>query len=188
MNSDNEHTINNQLLHRYQNGEEKALEELIKRFQPVMVRAIRYYTADFESIEDIAQDCWYNIIPKLSELQLKISFDVWALSIARRRSIDWIRMQQKSRVRKNSIYEWAESESNYIEVEENQDLSVRVLSEIRQLSPTQRVVLQLFYLENLSIKEISDLLGISTGTAKSRLFYARENLKQIIINQHRDQL
>jgi RNA polymerase sigma-70 factor (ECF subfamily) len=48
------------------------------------------------------------------------------------------------------------------------------------LSDAQRIVLELFYVENLSIKEISSVLGISAGTVKSRLFSAREYLKKTI--------
>jgi RNA polymerase sigma-70 factor (ECF subfamily) len=186
MNSEQEHNPNNRLLLRYQNGEEKALEMLIKRFHPVMVRAISYYTANSESVDDIAQDCWYSIIPKLADMKLKISFDAWALSIVRRRSIDWIRMRQRSRVREKRIHEWAESGSNHMETEDTPGLLERVLAEIRQLPPTRRMVLHLFYLENLSLQEIGELLDISTGTVKSRLFYARENLKKIITNPNEE--
>ncbi|MGF1670650.1 MAG: RNA polymerase sigma factor [Balneolaceae bacterium] len=42
------------------------------------------------------------------------------------------------------------------------------------------MVLSMFYLENLSVKEIGSVLELSTGTVKSRLFHARENLKNII--------
>lgn len=49
MNSEKEHNFNNLLIHRYQNGEDEALEILIKRFHPVMVRTISYHTPLSES-------------------------------------------------------------------------------------------------------------------------------------------
>ncbi|GAA4272347.1 hypothetical protein GCM10022258_16410 [Aquimarina gracilis] len=51
---------------------------------------------------------------------------------------------------------------------------------IKQLSINHQIVLNLFYLEEYTIKEISEILNISTGTVKSRLFTARENLKIIV--------
>ena len=57
----------------------------------------------------------------------------------------------------------------------------RIRVEIEQLPESQKIVLKLFYLENLSISEVSGVLGISEGTVKSRLFTARESLKKNVI-------
>ena len=56
----------------------------------------------------------------------------------------------------------------------------RLKKAISLLPSTQRMVLSLFYLENYSLKEISGILDISEGTVKSRLFNAREHLKETL--------
>jgi len=56
---------------------------------------------------------------------------------------------------------------------------------IQQLPMSQRIVLSMFYMENLSLAEISSVLDVSKGTVKSRLFYAREKLKTIINNKQK---
>jgi RNA polymerase sigma factor (sigma-70 family) len=91
------HNIDNLLVCRYQNGEKEALAMLIKRFQRKLIRIISYQIHDNGPAEDIAQECWYHIIKKLPELELKISFSAWAGCIARRKSVDWIREQQRTR-------------------------------------------------------------------------------------------
>ncbi|HCT55141.1 MAG TPA: RNA polymerase subunit sigma-24, partial [Balneola sp.] len=107
-------------------------------------------------------------------------FEAWALNIARNKSIDWIRHQQKERNRKSDS---EQENSSSDQVEEN-DLRDARINEIRKsmnlISDAQRIVLELFYVENLSIKEISIVLGISSGTVKSRLYTAREYLKKTI--------
>lgn len=182
MNVDNENNLNNLLVHRYQNGENEALELLIKRFHPVMLRTICHYTCNREPVDDIAQDCWYTIIKKLSELDLQISFDAWALTIAKRKAIDWIRERQQMRSRNQKVkaesLNRSDNDAGTTEVEADQLDKVRI--GIQQLPPTQKMVITMFYLENLSIKEISSVLEISKGTVKSRLFHAREKLKRII--------
>ena len=50
----------------------------------------------------------------------------------------------------------------------------------------QQIVLKLFYTEEYSLIEICEILGLSLGTVKSRLFYAREKLKTIIKNRNYD--
>ncbi len=148
-----------------------------------MVKTIYYHTSDRDAIDDIAQDCWYVIIGKLKELKLKISFNAWALAIVRRKSIDWIRNQQQARMQVQSLI--LENESDLVDRKTDDRWEI-IQIRIQQLSPTQRIVLTMFYLENLSLQEISDVLKISKGTVKSRLFYARENLKNILIKQHGD--
>ena len=51
---------------------------------------------------------------------------------------------------------------------------------ISELSENQQMVLRLFYKEDYSLNEMSDILEISVGTVKSRLFHAREELKTIL--------
>jgi RNA polymerase sigma factor (sigma-70 family) len=51
---------------------------------------------------------------------------------------------------------------------------------IKTLPTKQQMVIKLFYVEEYSLKQISDLLNISLGTTKSRLFHAREKLKLIL--------
>jgi len=51
---------------------------------------------------------------------------------------------------------------------------------MRALPDNQHLVLVMFYLENYSIREMSEILSIPAGTVKSRLFHAREQLKKII--------
>ncbi len=55
-----------------------------------------------------------------------------------------------------------------------------MLKAIQTLPDEQKAVIKLFYLESYSIKQISELLKISAGTTKSRLFHAREKLKQTL--------
>ena len=64
--------------------------------------------------------------------------------------------------------------------DEKKKLKVALLDAIKQLPVQQQEVLKLFYTEDYSLKEISQLLHISVGTTKSRLFHAREKLKLIL--------
>lgn len=180
MNTGTEHISNELLVKRYQNGDEDALQLLIKTFSPKLVRTIYYYTKNQAPVEDLAQECWYSIIEKLVGLELKINFDVWALCIARRKAIDWIRKQQRSREQAQAMRDEAELSAEAKEAEDKEDKLKRLQLGIQQLSPIQRVVLNMYYLENLSVLEISEVLDISKGTVKSRMFYAREKLKEII--------
>lgn len=76
-------------------------------------------------------------------------------------------MQQRSRIRENVINDRAESKTNGAEAELYQDLMEEIQTGIQQLSPTQRIVLNLFYLENLGLQDISELLDVSIAIIQS---------------------
>ena len=164
-------------------GDPKALRLLIRRFHPRLKQAVYATTRDHGSVDDLAQECWYSIIPKLDNLKLKISFEAWALTIAKRRAIDWIRNQQVARRRAEMLKETAHTEALNDEVNDKEEKLNKIRVGIQQLPMPQRIVLSMFYLENLSLAEISSVLDITKGTVKSRLFYAREKLKSIINNE-----
>ncbi len=187
MSKETKYTDNELLVKRYQNGDKGALQLLIKRFHPMLVRTIYYYTRDKSPVDDLAQECWYVIIKKLAELKLKISFEAWALTIARRKAIDWIRTQQRSRKQAKVMKAEAKSEVQSKKADYKEDKLEKIRIGIQQLPPSQRIVLNMFYLENLSLSEISKVLDISKGTVKSRLFYAREELKNKIILTEKDE-
>lgn len=178
-----EHTDYNSLVTQYQEGDQKSLRLLIRRFHPRLKQAVYSTTRHRASVDDIVQECWYSIIPKIDSLTLKISFEAWALTIAKRRAIDWIRHQKVERKRAAVL----ENEAIEEPIRDKANSKVEKLDEIRlgiqQLPMSQRIVLTMFYLENLSLSEISGVLDVSKGTVKSRLFYARETLKSIINNE-----
>lgn len=129
---------------------------------------------------DIAQECWYAIIKKLEDLDLKISFEAWALTIAHRKSVDWIRKQQQARKQAQVLVKEADTKAVTQSETEQDMLLAKVQIGLQQLPPIQRIVIQMFYMENLSLRKIRKVLDIPEGKVKSRLFKAREKLKETI--------
>ena len=181
MRKEEKHILNDYLVAKYQSGDEEALKLIIRQFHPRLKQQIFAQTGDQSSLDDLVQESWYAIIRGLSSVNLQISFEVWALSIARRKAIDWIREQQKSRQKAQLILQ--EEKAKSVNEEEVLDIilerKARLKQAIIKLPHSQRIVLTMFYLENYSVKEISEILSISGGTVKSRLFTAREHLKEI---------
>ncbi len=180
MKKEEKHIPNDYLVTRYQEGDKQALKHLIKQFHPRLEQQILSQTRDKASLEDLVQESWYAIIAGLSKVTLRINFEVWALSIARRKAVDWIREQQRTRKRALLL---VHEEGNTPTEEDALDIilerKARLKLAIKGLPHSQRIVLTMFYLENYSVQEISDVLRISPGTVKSRLFNAREHLKEI---------
>ena len=106
------------------------------------------------------------------------SFGSWAQMIVYRKAIDWTKAQQRERKILNEL----SKEPQIIETvsEEREQLKLKIVQAVNDLPANHQVVIKLFYVEAYSLKEISELLNIGVGTAKSRLFHAREKLKTIL--------
>jgi len=168
---DNLSNIENQLLvMAAQGGNAAALEKLVCLWQKKLWQYVFRLTTDVHASWDITQQCWLEIIKGLKKLHDPTSFKAWAYRIATNRSIDWLKNKNKNR----------HINLESIEVDRNQkdnDLQVKEL--VQRLKNDSRVILSLYYFEQLSIPEISIALSIPQGTVKSRLFKARVELKKL---------
>ena len=147
-----------------------------------MIARVYHTTKDSEASKDIVQEAWIMIVKKLKTLKDPGAFESWSLRIATRMGIDWIRSAQVDRSRE-SIRKTVQEEFTEQNLTPNEESIAALKKAINKLSVELRMVIQLFYQENLSIVTISGLLDVPMGTVKSRLFRGREILKQILENK-----
>ncbi|CAM1362723.1 RNA polymerase sigma factor [Tenacibaculum xiamenense] len=161
-------------------GEKKAVTKLVKKWHLVFCKVAYRYVKDREVAKDIAQDSWRKILNKLEGLQDPQKFESWALSLVKRKAIDYLRSNKRKEEQLKRI---ADEDRSMTEKEEdvNEDRKALLKKEIEKLNKGQREVIQLYYTQEYSLKEISSILNISVGTAKSRMFHARERLKKVIL-------
>ena len=166
------------LVEAYQAGDQKAIAALVKRWHVVFCKKAFFLVKDADISKDIAQDCWQTIMAKLDTLEKPSSFKSWALRIVYNKSLDVLRQQSKNHLKQTKIDNLQVAEVD--DYKENTALKAALLKAIKQLPEQQQIVVRLFYTEDYSLKEMSELLKISVGTSKSRLFHAREKLKLIL--------
>ena len=173
-----EKTYDEWLIYKVRTGETKAFGMLAERWYPKLMRHICFLVRNDEVAKDIAQDTWSIVIRKLHTLKEPVYFKMWIFRIASNKSADWIKREQKTRIVKDEI---KKTESTYIleNDDENNDIE-KLRVAMKRLSDNEQHILNLFYTESCNIREISKILTIPTGTVKSRLFKAREHLKDII--------
>lgn len=165
------------LILEYRSGDKNALTLLVKRYHNKFCRHAYWYTKDINVSKDIAQDCWHQILNKMGSLRDPNSFGSWAMTIVTRKSLDYLK--KIGAERKNLAKTQKEICDEELPID-NSNTIEKLSSAINDLPSDHRIVLDLFYTEDYSLKEISDILEISVGTVKSRLFHAREKLKTIL--------
>ena len=169
-----------------QTGNKKATGLLVKRWHKKLCKQSYWYTKDMDMAKDIVQECWSIIINKIHILKDTNSFGSWALSIVTRKTIDKLRKHQREFKNLENYYDTATNTINDNNDDNTENVLVILRKSIKKLPEQQQAVLHLFYLEELTIKEISKIMQLPLGTIKSRLFNAREKLKIILKNRYHE--
>ena len=170
-----EDILDSSLVLDYQAGNNKALALLVRRWHKQFCTKAFYVVKDADEAKDIAQDCWRTIIDKLGSLKDPNSFSGWAMRIVHTKSIDVLRKKQREWKGKD---DYKKGNSFVLEpYSERTQLKKELYKAILELPTEQQHVIQLFYINEYSLKQIAELLKIKVGTVKSRLFHAREKLK-----------
>ncbi len=169
------------LVMQCQSGNKKAMTLLVKRWHVRLCKQAYWYTNDIEASKDVAQDSWSKILLKIGNLKDPNSFGSWALTIVTRNALDWQRKHKKEQGNLNSYHK--ENSGTSLDHDHNEMVFLQLKKSIKELPKNQQIVLNLFYIEEYSIKQISKIMNVSTGTIKSRLFNAREKLKLILKKQ-----
>ena len=160
-----------------QRGDETAFEQLVACWHDRLKRHACQLTGDADAGAEIVQDTWAEIVRTIGNLREPTSFRGWAFRIVSNKAADWIRDRSKQRAIRDTL----ESESGSISHEEdsrqrNDDLKYA----LQQLPDVSRQILSMKYLDGLSTREIAQAMSIPSGTVKSRLFHAREQLRRAI--------
>ncbi len=176
--------IDARLVTQYLSGDANALTELVKRWHRLFCEKAYWLVKDADVAKDIAQDSWKTIIVKIDRLQDPKRFGSWALRIVYTKALDSINLSK--RIHNNlELYKY-QQDILTDENETNESLKKVLSKAIKNLVEHQQVVIKLFYVEDYSLNEISEILNISVGTAKSRLFHAREKLKDVLKEKRND--
>jgi RNA polymerase sigma-70 factor (ECF subfamily) len=177
-----EYIIDEQLVLRYQSGDLRALPKLVERWHKQFCKKAFWIIKDADVSKDIAQESWKTIIDNINTLKDAKSFSSWAMRIVCSRSFDWIREQSRNKNKLDSYKQNYNSDATEV-VSDQTEIKKLLIKAVSSLPEQQQVVIRLFYVEDYSLKEMSDILNISVGTTKSRLFHAREKLKKQLKNR-----
>ncbi len=175
--NDRSRTLDAFLVLEYRSGKSKALDVLVKKYHIKLCKHAYWFTHDIDSSKDIVQDSWKSILSNLYKLREPEMFGSWAFKIVTRKALDQLNKQKivQQELQKYKIL--AVTDAINVPIEER---AILLQKAVLTLPTNQQLVLRLFYLEGYSLKEMSQILEISMGTVKSRLFYGREKLKTIL--------
>ncbi len=173
-----------QLIHRILSGDDDAFSLLVQKYQKSVHALVWRKIGDFHIAEEITQDTFLRVYKSLATLKDPNLFAGWLYVIANRLCINW---SQENRavmqsLEDTSIGEIEESSyrhylSNQRETEASDHHYEIVQKLLQKLPESERTVVTLYYLGEMTAKEIAKFLGVSVNTIKSRIRRARERLQ-----------
>jgi RNA polymerase sigma-70 factor (ECF subfamily) len=166
------------LVLRAQAGCGDAVELLVRQWQERLLRHARKLTGCEAAGSDVLQEAWLDVIRGLRNLDDPAKFGPWAYQIVTRRSMRWLRKERRRRRVETVASEQTTTLTD--RGHRNADLDESLRLALRRLPADQQMILAFRYAEGYGIQQIADALGIATGTVKSRLFHARQHLRDII--------
>ena len=153
----------------------RAQEKLYRLFAPKMFGVCLRYAKDRSEAEDNLHDGFIKVFSNIKSFRHEGSFEGWMRKIMVNVSLGRLREKQVLyTVDDIGEYDTAPDTNNILEQLEANEL----LKLIEELPPGYRAVFNLYVIEDMSHKEISETLGLSVGTSKSNLARARDILKR----------
>ena len=173
------------LIQRILAGDAIAFEHLVRKYQKQVHTLAWRKVRDFHIAEDITQETFLQVYQKLETLEDPMRFPGWLYVIADRLCIAWLRRNRRqtepledidiSEIETEAYSRFVAAEHAKTFAEARRDLVEELLAKLKE---GNRTVITLHYLEGMTYAEISNFLGVSENTIKSRLRRARQQLKK----------
>lgn len=169
-----------ELVLHMQEGSLEALGLLYDRYRQMVFRTALAITGDREAANDLLQDVFLRLYRFADHIDPQRPLEPWLYRMTANLAYTWVKRRQRWLRPLEDLVDWiagAGKDTPHEAAELNDDW--RELQEaLLSLPIQQRLVIVLYYLNDLSLHEISDILDIPTGTVKSRLHYGRITLKK----------
>ena len=165
-----------------QKGDRDAFGILVDRYEAKLLRYGRKFLPTTQDIEDIVQDVFVSAYRNIQSFDASQRFSPWIYRIAHNAFIDALKKNTRSPfilMDFDTLLSHAVSDESVDKEREQKEMKIIIDKGLDQLSAKYREALILYYLEELSYKEIADVLQVPLGTVSARIKRAKAELKNI---------
>jgi len=170
-----------QLVNQCQQGDETSFRQLYRRHQP-RVRSTLFQLCGKELLDDLVQEVFLRVWKGLPKLRQASYFSTWLYRITWNVATDGRRQFAKRPPTENDDSFLGNTEARPQDIPDLMQLHYQDLVQrgLQSLKLEHRVVLVLHDLEDVPQKEVAKILELPLGTVKSRLFYARQAIRDFL--------
>jgi RNA polymerase sigma-70 factor (ECF subfamily) len=165
-----------------QRGDRNAFGVLVDRYQAKLHRYGKKFLSAQEDVEDIVQDVFVSAYKNIQSFDLSQRFSPWIYRIAHNAFVDGLKKKTRSPfivMDFDTLISHGVSDESVENEREQKEMKAMIDKGLDQLSQKYREILILYYLEDLSYKEIADVLRVPIGTVSARVKRAKEDLADV---------
>jgi len=179
----NSETVNLWVEQSLQN-DEKAFRKIVESYQSMVYSLVFRLLCNEDEAKDMVQETFIKVWIHLNKYNREMKFSTWIYAVATNLCLDKL----KSKNNKNKTQSFSNTLTELISGDRadekllNTELAETIEALTNHLTPKQRIVFTLRYIEELEVEEIVQITGMSSGKIKSNLFLARQNIREKLEN------
>ncbi|MFN8256373.1 MAG: sigma-70 family RNA polymerase sigma factor [Bacteroidales bacterium] len=178
------------LLDLIRKGDKNAFKELVLKYQSLVINTCHSFLRNRKDAEDVAQEVFIEVFKSISNFRQESKLSTWLYRISVNKSLNYLRDNKKNswfqsldllfEVEKNLPNNFSDTE-NPGDIVEKDECSDAIYKAINSLPDNQKTSFNLHKLENLSYKEIAEIMDVSLSSVESLIFRAKKNLQKKLI-------
>ena len=173
-------TSDDMLLESIADGNRTAMHILYCRHNVRVYRFILRIVRDATAAEDLVSQVFLDVWRTAGQFQGRSQVSTWLLSIARFKALTAMRQRRFEDIDQDDVRQIPDDAETPETSLDRNDTSAILRACVQKLSPAHREIINLVYYHEKSVEEVGKIIGIPQSTVKTRMFYARKQLADLL--------
>jgi RNA polymerase sigma-70 factor (ECF subfamily) len=168
------------LIGRIAQGDRLAMQVLFARHQVRVYRFVLRFVGNAAVAEDLISDVFLDVWRQADRFEGRSAVSTWLLAIARFKALSSMRRKPEEELDEEKAGAIEDTSDDPEVSAQKKDKSAALRKCLQALSPEHREVIDLVYYHEKSVEEVAEIIGIPEATVKTRMFYARRKLSELL--------
>jgi RNA polymerase sigma-70 factor (ECF subfamily) len=160
-------------------GDRSAMRAFYDRYNVQVYRFVLRLIRDASKAEDVVSEVFFVVWRRAGRFEYRSEVSTWVLAIARYKAISVMRQRQDEPLEDAAAHEIVDEANDSQVALEKKDTAAVLRGCLTRLSAKHREVIDLVYYHEKSVNEVAEIIGVPTNTVKTRLFYARQQMRKL---------
>jgi RNA polymerase sigma-70 factor, ECF subfamily len=168
------------LIARIADGDRLAMRTLFGRHRVALYRWLLRFVGNEALAEDLLSEVFLDVWRQAVAFEGRSSVSTWLLAMARYKALSMRRRRVEAELNDGIASTVADPADDPETLLQNKDRAELLRHALARLSPQHREILDLAYYHGRSVKQVAEIVGINEATVKTRMFYARKKLGELV--------
>ena len=176
-------TSDNALMQRIAKGDQRAMQALFARHNVRVYRFILRIVSNATVAEDLTSDVFLDVWRQADRFEARSQVSTWLLAIARFKALSSLRSRANEQYDEDFVANIEDPSDDPEASMQKNDKAAMLRKCLEQLSPAHREIIDLVYYHEKSVAEVAKIVGVPENTVKTRMFYARKRLGELLAEE-----